>query len=484
MICPDFGGVNAGAGGNFAANHRRIRSSRKRREAPGAGEASGLETCMLTFLAYSMVIVFMALIMTGRLTALIALIVVPIAFALIGGFGADIGPMVVNGLRAIAPTGVLLMFAILYFGLMIDVGLFDPLIQWIVKLAKGDPLRLIVGSALLALIVSLDGDGSTTYLLCITAMLPLHRHMGINPLILPCVTMMGNSIMNIAPWGGPTARVMSVLHLDSGQVFLPLIPAMAAASLATIGVAWYFGLKERARLKEIKWEPVRLEPSPLGGEVDLDPSDPPTSVRRPKLMLFNLALTAALMVMLVVGLLPLPLLFMGAFAVAITVNFPRQKDQKERIAAHAGSALAVVAVIFAAGVFTGILSGTKMTDAIANSIVTVIPREWGHFLPLITALLSIPMTFFISNDAFYFGVVPILAEAAKGYGIAPEIIARASLLGQPVHQLSPLVAANYVLMGLAQVEFGDHQKFTLKWALFLVLVMTLTCGLFGIVPLF
>ncbi|MBS0344248.1 MAG: citrate transporter, partial [Proteobacteria bacterium] len=135
-------------------------------------------------------------------------------------------------------------------------------------------------------------------------------------------------------------------------------------------------------------------------------------------------------------------------------------------------------------VFTGILSGTKMTDAIAQSVVSAIPQGAGNLLPLITALLSAPMTFFLSNDAFYFGVVPILAEAAKGYGIAPEIIARASLLGQPVHQLSPLVAANYVLIGVAGVEFGAHQRFTLKWAALLAVVMIASAGLFGIIPLF
>jgi CitMHS family citrate-Mg2+:H+ or citrate-Ca2+:H+ symporter len=437
---------------------------------------------MLTLLAYSMIFVFMALIMSGRASALIALIGVPLLFALIGGFGESIGPMVIAGIRSIAPTGVLLLFAILYFGLMIDVGLFDPLIRFIVHLAKGDPVRIVVGSALLALIVSLDGDGSTTYLLCVTAMLPLHRRLGINPLILPCVTMMGNSIMNIAPWGGPTARVMSALHLDVSQVFLPLIPSMAMASLTTIGVAWYLGMRERSRLKRIDWKPNESEASPIGGEVDIDASDKPRSSRA--MMVFNLVLTTALMVCLVLAVLPLPLLFMAAFVIAMTVNFPSVKDQKERIAAHSESVLAVVAVIFAAGVFTGILSGTKMTDAIAQSVISNIPSNAGNFMPLITALLSAPMTFFLSNDAFYFGVVPILAEAAKGYGIAPEVIARASLLGQPIHQLSPLVAANYVLMGVAGVEFGAHQKFTLKWAALLVLVMIVSAAVFGVIPLF
>ncbi|QOZ73714.1 citrate transporter [Bradyrhizobium arachidis] len=439
---------------------------------------------MLTILGYSMIVVFMALIMTERLTAMIALIIVPIVFALIGGFGTDIGPMVISGLRAIAPTGVLTLFAILYFGLMIDVGLFDALVRLIIRLSKGDPVRLVVGSAAMALIVSLDGDGSTTFLLCVTALLPLHRYLGINPLILPCVIGLSNSVMNIAPWGGPTARVMSVLHLDASQVFLPLVPGMTMASLAVLGIAYYLGRKERARLSKIGKPEAPDHVSAFGGDVDFSSTDLPAPERRPALMIFNLVLTVALLVCLVGGWLPLPVLFMAAFAIAITVNFPKQKDQKERIAAHAGSAVSVVGIIFAAGVFTGILSGTKMMDAIAQSVVHMVPAPAAGHLPLITALLSAPFTFFISNDAFYFGIVPILAETAKTYGIAPEIIARASLVGQPVHFLSPLLAANYVLIGLAGVEFGAHQRFTMKWSFLLMLVLLVASALVGVIPVF
>lgn len=437
----------------------------------------------LAILGYAMVIAFMVLIITGRMTALIALILVPIVFAVIGGFGAEIGPMVTNGIRAIAPTGILLLFAILYFGLMIDVGLFDPLVRLIVRLAKGDPVRLIVGSAALALVISLDGDGSTTYLLCITAMLPLHRRLGVNPLILPCVTMLANSIMNIAPWGGPTARVMTALKLDASQVFLPLIPGMAMASLATLAIAWYLGTNERKRIGG------KITSNPEAGsyavrdEADLVKPGAHKSEMSSALKFFNVVLTLTLMVLLVSGLVPLALLFMVAYGIAVTANFPKLGDQKECMSRHAASAVAVVSVIFAAGVFTGILSGTKMTDAIAHSITQMIPPSAGVHLPLITAMLSAPFTFFISNDAFYFGVVPVLAETAKGYGVAPEVIARASLIGQPVHQLSPLVAANYVLIGLAGVEFGAHQRFTLKWTFLLMFILLIVAGGLGVIPL-
>lgn len=198
---------------------------------------------------------------------------------------------------------------------------------------------------------------------------------------------------------------------------------------------------------------------------------------------FNIALTVALMVLLILDIAPLAVLFMIAFAIAITVNFPNVKDQRDRIASHSSSVLAVVSVIFAAGVFTGILKGTGMTEALAQSIVWMIPEGHGNWLPLITAFVSAPFTFFLSNDAFYFGVVPVLAEAAQTYGIPPEVIARASLIGQPIHQLSPLVAATYVLTGLSKVEFGDHQKFSLKWAALLCVLMLIPALLTGAVTI-
>jgi CitMHS family citrate-Mg2+:H+ or citrate-Ca2+:H+ symporter len=138
---------------------------------------------VLTVLAYLMVIVFMTLIMTDRLSALLALILVPIVFALIGGFGGEIGPMMLNGIRNLAPTGVMLLFAILYFGIMIDAGLFDPVARVVLRLVHGDPVKIVIGTAVLATIVSLDGDSSTSYIITTTAMLPLYRRLGMNPLI-------------------------------------------------------------------------------------------------------------------------------------------------------------------------------------------------------------------------------------------------------------------------------------------------------------
>jgi len=432
---------------------------------------------MLSILGFIMVAVFMFLIMTKRLSALIALILVPVVFALIGGFGADLGKMMLEGVKNIAPTGIMLLFAILYFGIMIDAGLFDPVVSKILKAVKGDPLKIVIGTAILVLTVSLDGDGTTTYMITISAMLPLYVRLGMSPLVLTCVAMMGSGAMNIIPWGGPTARAMTALHLDVSDLFTPLIPAIIGAAAWVITVAYILGKRERARVGMIHID------SEVTSQIAAGTQTGDNDTKRPNLLWANLLLTIVLMVGLVMSWLPLPILFMIAFAVALMLNYPNLAEQKERVAAHAGNALAVVSMVFAAGIFTGILSGTEMVDAMAHSLVALIPEAWGPHLPVITAITSMPFTFFMSNDAYYFGILPIIAETAATYGIDPAEIGRASLLGQTVHLLSPLVPSTYLLTGMAGVDFGEHQRFTLKWAIGSTIVMTVIAIVTGVISL-
>jgi CitMHS family citrate-Mg2+:H+ or citrate-Ca2+:H+ symporter len=431
---------------------------------------------MLTVLAYLMIIVFMALIMTKRLSAMIALILVPIVFALIAGFGFELGPMMFDGIKKLAPTGVMLMFAILYFGVMIDAGLFEPVVRLILKMVGNDPMKIVVGTFILAVFVSLDGDGSTTYMITCAAMLPLYQRLGISRLVLACVIMMAGGLMNILPWGGPTARVASALGVEMGQIFVPMIPPMIVTGIWGVFVAFLLGRRERRRLGPIDVSAAMEAADEAEGEQA-------RHLARPKLLWVNFLLTVALMVLLVHGTFPLQVLFMVASALALMINYPSLQQQKERIEAHAANILPVVSLIFAAGIFVGVLSGTKMVDAIAASVIAGVPAWLGPYMAVVTAVLSVPFTFFISNDAFYFGILPILAKAAAAYGFSAAEIGRASLIGQQVHLLSPLVASTYLLVGLAGVEFGDHQRYTLLWALSAFVVMLVACIVLGVIPI-
>ncbi|MBD8678264.1 CitMHS family transporter [Sphingomonas sp. CFBP 13720] len=419
----------------------------------------------LALLGFAMVAVFMTLIMTKKMTPLVALIVIPTIFGVIAGQAAGLGPMMIDGIKNLAPTGVMLLFAILFFSTMTDTGLFDPLVGRLIRLVHGDPMRILLGTVALCAVVSLDGDGSTTYIITIAALLPLYKRYDMNRLYLCCLLMLTSGIMNLTPWGGPTARAASALKLDPATLFLPLIPGMLAGLAALLALAVWFGRKERHRIGHVKAnQPVEF----TGMAVSQYPE-----ARRPHLIWFNGLLVVALLTLLVWGILPLSVLMMIAFAIAMIVNYPGVAEQKERIAAHAGNVLSVVSLIFAAGIFTGILGGTGMVEAMSKEVVGMIPPVLGPYMAPITALLSLPFTFFISNDAFYFGMLPILAEAGSHYGVEPMAIARASLMGQPVHLLSPLVPSTYLLVSLAGIDLADHQRFTLLPAIGVCVVMTI-----------
>jgi citrate-Mg2+:H+ or citrate-Ca2+:H+ symporter, CitMHS family len=442
---------------------------------------------MLTLLGLGMILCFMYLIMSRRMTPLVALTLIPVLFALIAyglGFFVDslshiqiheLGEMMLDGVKKLAPTGVMLLFAILYFAIMIDTGLFDPSVKFILKLVKGDPLKVVLGTITLTLIVSLDGDGSTTYMICVAAMLPLYKRLGMSPLIMACLMMLASGIMNLTPWGGPTARAASALHVDPSDVFVPMILPMLFAIGWLYFLGTMYGRMERKRLGIMELDISH------GDNIQIS-SNP--EANRAHLRWFNGLLTLVLMISLVMGILPMPILFMIALCIALVVNYRDLDMQKSLVAHHAGSALNVVGIIFAAGIFTGLLTGTGMVDAMSKELVAIIPESMGPYLAPITAVLSMPLTFFMSNDAFYYGVLPILSEAAAHYGIEPVEMARASIVGQPVHLLSPLVPSTFLLCGLAGIEFGQHQKFTIKWAIITCLVLMFSGLLFGMFPFY
>lgn len=435
---------------------------------------------MLAILGFTMVAVFMYLIMSKKLSALVAIMLVPIVFGIIGGFFTELGPMMQAGVEGIASTAIMILFAILYFGIMIDSGLFDPLIAKILKIVKGDPLKIVLGTAILSMTVALDGDGTTTYIITVSALLPLYKRIGMNPLVLATVAMLSMGVMNMTPWGGASAMAMASLGVDASEIFIPMIPVMGFGLVWVLVAAFILGKKERKRLGVVELSSAQHsgEHAELAATAMMS-----ADYKRPKLVWFNFLLTVVLMASLIIDFMSLTILFMIAFGIALLVNYPNLKDQQERMAAHSKNALAVVSIVIAAGIFTGIMSGTKMIDAMAISLVSIIPDSMGPLLPVIVAFLSAPFTFFMSNNAFYFGVLPIIAQAAEVHGISAAEIGRASLMGQPIHVLSPLVAAAHLLIGLVGIEFGELQRFAVKWALGTTTVMVIAAILLGVISI-
>lgn len=430
----------------------------------------------LAFLGFAMIVVFMALIMAKKLSPFTSLILVPIAFGLLAGYGWDTLKYAMDGIKSVASTFSMMTFAILYFGVMLTAGMFDPMVDKVVAWCKGDPLKVLVGTAVLAAFVSLDGDGTTTVMICCTAMIPIYNRLKIKKIYLANLIILQNCIMNLIPWGGLTARVMSVMNLDAGELLAPLVPGMALSAVYVIGVSYYLGLKERKRLGIMD----------ISNSVNtVEFSDEEREWKRPKMILFNLLLTVAIITSLIMGLASSAILFGVGTAIALVVNYPVQKTQRKVISSLAPDMISVVMMVLGAGVLMGVLNGPEdagMSNAIAQFLVSVIPESLGRYFAVIIAVISAPGTYLLNNDAFYYGVLPPLAATAQAYGFTDLQIGFAALMGQAFHFLSPLVPFIYLLMDLTEISLAEYQGYIFKWCIGIFVIFMGAGLLLGYLP--
>ncbi len=453
----------------------------------------------LTILAWVMIIVFMALIMTKKMSPFTALIFVPLVFAIIGAFlglysekaveaygnsglGAQIkllGDWIRQGTVKVAPTGVMLLFAILYFSFMLNAGMFEPIIRKLIGFAKGDPLKIQLAAALVAAAVSLNGDGTTTTLIVCTAFVPIYKTLKMSLMNLAVTTVLMNTIMNLLPWGGPSARVISVFpDLSDAAVLNALASGMIVAFIYMMGVAYYMGWKERKKLGITKLTDAQIE------QMMAPANEEDNKLKRPHLFWVNTVMTVALVAMLMMQTFPSLSLFTVGTVLALLINYPNLKEQKNRIQDNAGDALQVVILVFGAGAFTGLFENSGMSTALAQSLADIIPTSLGNWWGLITAIISAPGTFFLSNDAFYYGVLPVLSQAGMQYGYTTLELGVASLLGQAFHLLSPLVAFIYLLLEMTEQDLGEWQRKAGKWALGIFIIFVAIAAITGSVPLY
>ena len=446
----------------------------------------------MTILAWLMIAVFMFVVMTKKLSPLTALCAIPLVFAAISLFipgspaesWTDLGTWVMDGLGTTANTGILLLFAILYFSIMLDAGLFDPITKKMIEFAKGDPMKVLIATAVVAAAISMNGDGTTTTLVCCAAFLPIYEKLGMKKMNLAVLVILQNTVMNLLPWGGPTARAMAVTEVG-GDILSYLMPGMIISVLFNIFVvARHMGKQERARLGVHEFTQAEID------ELTNVTDEEVLAIRRPQNWWFNAIMTVVLIAWLVAGpfieaiSLPNQMLFMVGTVLALLVNYPNLKDQSKRIGENGGDAVQVVILIFGAGIFMGLFQGSGMADALAQSLITIIPKQLAGFWGLIVALVSAPGTFFISNDGFYFGVMPALAEAGYVYGFTNLQMALASLMGQAFHLLSPLTAFIYLLLRLTEQDLGEWQRAAGKWAACIFVIFVVTIMATGALPFY
>lgn len=427
---------------------------------------------MLALIGFALMIVLMFVLIKEKMAPPLAFILLPIIAAVLAGFGvADISEFIKTGMKTMMNTAILFIFSISYFTLMSDAGLFDPIINFLIKRTGKSITTVLIAVLLTTFVAHLDGSGATTFLIVVPAFLPICKKMGIRPQALLAAMCGGYGVMNLVPWGGPTMRAASVANVEVGDLYSFMIPGVVCLVLLAFVIVFVVS---------------RIEKKNGAGSAAVIAAEEAADQAEKKqvkkgIYFFNMILTLVMLVLLFMDT-PLPLysIFMIAFAIALIVNYPNAKQQNKKIKEYGTNAMVMTVTLFAVGVFMGVIKDSGMVEAMANAIVAVLPSAIAPHMHWFMCLFSVPLLMVLGTDAFYYALLPIIIGVVEPFGVTPETVAAAFLLtatlGTPV---SPSVAAVYVGLGLADVSIGEHIKYSLRlvWpASIVVLVMATVIG--------
>ena len=420
---------------------------------------------ILALLGFATVITVIVLLLRNVTVPALAFVSVSTITAAIlvatGAFTLDeMAGFIKEGVKGVHGTAILFIFSVLFFGVMTDAGMFDKIIGALMKKVGNNVVGVALMPCLIAIIGHLDGGGASTFLITIPAMLPVYKrlHMRRETLLLICVTSMG--VMNLLPWGGPTMRAASVLGVESNDLWSQILPMQIVGLVLAVGTAIFWGLQEKKRIAKLGDAAVE----DVGKYDDSDSEEKNNELARPKNFIFNVILTLAVIIVLVLDIFPSYYVFMVGCALGILVNYRGKKLQNSIIKSHASAGLSMASTILCAGVFLGVLSKSGIMEKMAIMMASVIPASLGRFLPVIIGVLSVPLALLFDTDSYFYGLLPVLISVGNQFGVNPAHIAIAMVVCRNCATfISPVAPATYLGIGLAGVEIKDHIKYCFGW---------------------
>ncbi len=408
----------------------------------------------LAVIGFALMLILMFVLIKEKMSPPVAFILLPLIAAVIAGFSIeDISSFVLVGLSTMLETAVLFIFSISYFTLMSEAGLFDPIINFLIKRVGNSVTTVLFAVVMTTLVAHLDGSGATTFLIVVPAFLPVCKKMKIRPEALLGAICGMYAVMNIVPWGGPTMRVASVINVAPSDLYKFIMPSVVVLIILAFGIAFLIAQIE-----------IRNGAGITEAVIGEKKEEETTRIQNKKRYFFNLALTVIMLVLLFVDIgLPLHFIFMVAFCIALIVNYPKVADQSRKMKEYAPSAMTMTITLFAVGIFMGVIKESGMVEEMANVIVNALPAGIAPHMHWFMALFSVPLIMILGTDAFYYALLPIILGVVQKFGVSPETVAATFLLtatlGTPI---SPSVAAVYVGLGLADISIGKHIKYSLR----------------------
>src|SRR5699024_3932210 len=142
---------------------------------------------------------------------IIPMTLVPAVGVFLLGYGfEDLANFYESGLGSVMSVVVMFIFAIIFFGILQDIGLFTTVIKALIVSTRGIVMLVTLVSAAIGIVAHFDGSCSTSFLLTSPAFLALYKAMNMSRYVLLTIVAMPASVINMVPWAGPLGRAGTV----------------------------------------------------------------------------------------------------------------------------------------------------------------------------------------------------------------------------------------------------------------------------------
>ncbi|MDD6283171.1 MAG: SLC13 family permease [Oribacterium sp.] len=433
---------------------------------------------MLAAVGFILIVIMVALIMSGKIALPPILILLPVIASLVLGYGfKDIKGFLDTGLGSVLNTAVLFSFAVIYFNVLGDAGMFDLIVGKVMQyIGNSIPLVLIM-TCLLTMISHLDGSGATTMLITIPTMLPLFQKMKIKPTWLLFYVGLVSGVENMLPWTSAQARVAAATNVDAYEIWRMVLPIQIVGFVILLASCFFIGnyLKRQGcgvsdeEFAELKQGIVKEK-------------EPVLKVSK-TVMAIDIIMTIVLVLAMLFKLINTNLAFMVGLSIALILNCKSAKEQTAQIKKHGSNALNMVMMIFAIGVLVGTLKDTGMMQAMTDALLGILPKSAGRHIPMIVALFSVPLSMAVGSDTVYMVMTPIFGQMAMAYGGTMEAAVIGALIGSCIAANLCLVGPTpYLALGLAGVDMKDNLRANFLPTWILGIVLALVAGVLGVIP--
>lgn len=348
-------------------------------------------------------------------------------------------------------AGLMIIFAMLYFGLLTETGFFNKIGSAVFRMTKGkmSVWTVMIMTVILTAIGMLTATIGTTYLVVFPLMMVFYNRMDFDKKAALIIVTCTCSAMCFLPWGIGMAFTASYANVEIMDLCMRTIPITFTFIPVIILEVLYFGREHKKKGGLMK---VELSEQELNELLSKD-----TDNNKKDNFVINLLVFVMCISTLVSGV-PSYLVFMFGTMITLMINFSDPKAAGPVVGRISGQTMGIIIMLVGVSMYVGIFSGAGMVTALGEFLVALCPQFMLRYFHLLLLAACVVVIRFVPFQ-FYNSCMPLLVSIGQSAGLAPEMVAAAYVNNLSFGTgSSPINPSTYIGTSLLEIDMTEYSN--------------------------